>query len=137
MIKKFIFTVVPLGLILVAWAQQDPVPQECVVVEFPGMCQSASGITIVRQAHIVAPLNYCASAGDDIQVSVAPYNGPVGTVETIAKDPANTWLNGTNDPDPNGFELIVPADVSGEYDYKVVFSDGYCIDPMIKVQDEI
>ena len=134
MIKKFVFTIVPIGLIFVAWgAQQVTVAQDCVVMDPPGMCQSASGITINRQSHIVAPPNYCASAGEDIQVRVVPANGPVGTVVTSPKIPENTWLNGTNDPDPNGFELIVPADASGEYDYKVVFSDGYCIDPRISI----
>ena len=134
MIKKFVFTVVPIGLIFVAWgAQQVTVAQDCVVMDPPGMCANAPAITINTITHIVAPPNYCASPGENIQVRVVPAGGAVGTVETIAKVPANTWLNGTNDPDPNGFELIVPADASGEYYYKVVFSDGYCIDPRISI----
>ena len=139
MIKKFIFTIVPLGLILVACeAQQDRVPKECVVVDLPGMCASAPAIMIHTNTHKVAPPNYCARPGEDIQVNVRPIGGKVGTVVTSPKIdiPENAWLNGGNESDSNGFELIVPPDAEGEYNYKVVFSDGHCIDPMIKVRDD-
>jgi hypothetical protein len=140
MIKKFIFTVVPLGLILVACeAQQDFVPKECVVVDPPGMCANAPAIMIHTNTHIVAPPNYCASPGENIQVNVKPVGGEVGTVVTSPKTdiPENAWLNGGNESDPNGFELIAPPDAEGKYDYKVVFSDGYCIDPRISVQESV
>ena len=135
MIKKFIFRVAPLGLILVACGQQEPVPEDCVVVDIPDMCANAPAITINTTSDIVAPPNYCASAGDNIEVRVVPAGGAVGTVVTSPKIdiPENAWLNGTNNPDPNGFVLIAPTDATGEYNYKVVFSDGYCIDPRISI----
>jgi len=132
MIKKFIFMVLPLTLIVISW-DANPQDPPCVVMTPTENCSNPPGITIHLKSHKVTPANFCAEAGKTIRVNVVPRNDPVETVQTIAKDPANTWLNGTSASDPKGFELYVPADASGGYDYKVVFSDGYCIDPRISV----
>jgi hypothetical protein len=133
--KKLFFTV-PISLILVACGGQNgPVPKDCVVVDIPGQCANAPAITINREAHTARPPNYCAKPGEDIKVRVTSANGPVGTVVTKPKIdiPKNAWLNGTNDPDPNGFVLTASA-TKDKYYYKVEFKDGYCIDPRISVE---
>jgi len=132
--NKLLAFTVPIGLLLVACGPHEPIPQDCVVVEPPGMCANAPRITINHNTHVVAPPNYCADPGEDIEVRVVPANGDVGTVTTKPKsdDPDHAWLNGTNDPGANGF-ILHATDVPGSYDYYVIFADDYCIDPRITI----
>jgi hypothetical protein len=132
--NKLLAFTVPIGLLLVACGPQQPMPKNCVAVDPPGMCANAPGITINYRTHVVAPPNYCADPGEDIEVSVVPVprNGDVGTVTTEPKRGHPRWLAGTNDPDPNGF-VLEATDDEGDYYYNVIFSDGCIIDPKITI----
>ncbi len=76
----------------------------------------------------------CA-ADTTIAVSVHPRQPETGTVKTVPKNPAHTWLNASNDTDPNSFTIKVPADVDKDtdYDYTIIRSNGVCLDPRIRV----
>jgi hypothetical protein len=133
--NKLLVVSLPIALFLISCAPQQPIPAECVHVNSRDQCSNAPSININRNSHDANPPNYCADAGEDIEVRVTPANGPIGTVRTIPKsdDPDHDWLNGTNNPGPNGFTLTAPDDASGEYRFYVVFSDGYCLDPRITI----
>jgi hypothetical protein len=134
--KTFVFTV-PISLILVACGgltDSDANVCEGVVME---RCTGLPPVvTINTYGKAVGPPQVCVVPGGTVTFKVTPVNGGVRTVATIPKIPTHFWLIGMNDPDPNGFELTAP-DTEGEYNYTVVFADGHCIDPMIKVRDEI
>jgi len=130
--NKLLALTVPIGLLLVACGPHQPIPQDCVAVDPPGMCSNAQAITINYNSHVVAPPNYCADPNEDIEVRVVPRNGGVGTVTTEPKPGHPGWLAGTNDPDRNGFVLHA-TDEEGEHDYNVIFSDGCIIDPKITI----
>ena len=132
--KIFVFTV-PISLILVACAK--PALENCEVVVIPTNCNAKPpAVTLNLKAHTAKPPNYCATRGKPVVFRVVPPGGETGTVRTIPKDDGDVWLNGSNDPDADGFTLTAP-DKNGEYGYYVTFKDGHCIDPMIKVRDEI
>ena len=131
--KIFVFTV-PISLILVACGERwDPVLEDCEVVEIPSECNpDPPAVTLNVTGHTAAPPNYCVNVGETAAFRVVPPDGDTDTVRTIPKDEGDVWLNGRNDPDPNGFELTAP-DVKGDYEYYVAFKDGHCIDPRIVV----
>ncbi len=76
----------------------------------------------------------CA-ADTTIAVSVHPRQPETGTVKTVPKNPAHTWLNASNDTDPTSFTIDVPQDVDtgADYDYTIIRSNGVCLDPRIRV----
>ena len=134
--KNFVFAV-PISLMLVACGQQmGSGTNVCDVVEIKPCTGDPPVVTINTIPKKMAPAKVCVSRNGTVKFRVKPTGGAVGTVATIPKVATNFWLIGTNDPDPNGFELTAP-DTEGEYDYYVAFKDGHCIDPMIKVRDEI
>ena len=133
--KIFVFTV-PISLILVACAQQmGSGTQVCDVVEIKPCTGNPPVVTINTIPKKVAPAKVCVSPNGTVKFRVKPTGGAVGTVATIPKVATNFWLIGTNDPDPDGFTLTAPGKID-EYLYTVVFADGHCIDPMIKVRDD-
>ena len=134
--KIFVFTV-PISLILVACGQQmGSGTQVCDVVEIKPCTGNPPVVTINTIPKKVAPAKFCVGPNGTVKFRVKPTGGAVGTVATIPKVVTNFWLIGTNDPDADGFTLTAP-DAVGEYGYYVAFKDGHCIDPMIKVRDEI
>ena len=134
--KKLVFTMVT-SLVLIACGEQKKfTPEGCEIIDIPA-CVNQASITISTKGHIVAPPHICPSPVQDIEVNVTPPNGKVGSVVTSPKkleDPEHDWLNGTNDLNADGFTLSPPkGSPKGDYDYKVTFSDGYCIDPRISL----
>jgi hypothetical protein len=134
--KKLAFAM-PLSLALIACtAQEIPTPKTCVAPKIPWRCVETNKININTNSHNVSPRHICPKTGENIEVKVTPANGDVGSVVTSPKidDPEHDWLNGTNDPDANGFTLSPPeGSPKGNYDFKVTFSDDYCIDPRISL----
>lgn len=135
-----ILLAIPICVLAVACAPQPPTKGECSVVNVPDVCTGSAsnpklGITLIRNGIRVGPPNLCAGADSTITVSVHPNQTETGTVKTVPKDPAHTWLNATNDPDSNSFTIKVPADIDtdADYDYTIVRSNGVCLDPRIRV----
>jgi len=138
--KKFLLAI-PISVLAVACAPMPPADDgECSVVNVPEACTGSAsnpklGITLVRNGIRVGPPNLCADADTTITVSVHPRQSETGTVEIVPKNPAHTWLNASNDTDPNSFTIKVPADVDkdADYDYTIIRSNGVCLDPRIRV----
>lgn len=134
--KNFIFTA-SMSLVLVACGGlNDSDATGCDVVDLNPCSGDPPKVTLNTAGQTVAPPQVCVKPNGTVTFRVTPVNGGVRTVATFPKDPTHFWLVGTNDPDPNGFELIAPHE-EGYYGYYVTFKDGHCIDPMIKVRDEI
>ena len=131
--KKMFVITLPIALLLASCVVPPVVPQQCVKLD-PVACAPAAKITVTLANHGINPRNYCATAGQPIPVDVAPPNGQPGTVRFIPKNAANGWLQGVNSPNASGFVITPPNGTPpGEYEYYVVFSDGYCIDPRITI----
>ena len=94
-------------------------------------------ITINTQAGLVIDRsNACVTPGSTIEFRVVPPGqNDVGSVSISAKDPADTWLNGTNSPDKKKIEILVPdwVPTHEEYDYAIYTSGGTCMDPRVEV----
>ena len=135
--KLLVFTI-PISLILGACEEQwVPVLEDCKSVDIPADCISKPpAVMLNSNGHTASPPNYCVRPGKSVVFRVKPVGGDTDTVRTIPKDEGDAWLNGRNDPDPDVFVLTAPDKKDG-YKYYVAFKDGHCIDPMIKVQDEI
>jgi hypothetical protein len=118
-----------IGIPLLMVALHEPVEvvaqAECVMQEPPPVCQNAQRININVNSRNIAPGNICIEPGDSITVNVTP-NGASARIES--KD-GTAWLGGQG----GSFNIQVPEDASGEYDYDVYFPDGSCIDPRITV----
>ncbi len=97
----------------------------CVIPSIPANCQAAPQITVNRNSMNVSPPNICASPGQTIPVQVRPMGE---TAEVVSKGGAG-WLSGNG----GEFEIYVPDDASGDFDYAIYFPDGSCIDPRISV----
>lgn len=139
--NKIILLALPMSVLAVACAQQPLAEKgECSVVYVPEVCTGSAsnpvlGITLVRNGIVVAPPNVCANAGEKIRVSIHPNQTEKGSVRIVPKYPANTWLNKSNDADPDGFSIEVAedAEAGAEFDYTIVRSNGVCLDPRIKI----
>lgn len=95
-------------------------------------------VTINAQTKEVHPKYVCAARESVIEFRVVPPGKTkVGSVAIKAKDPMNTWLIGTNSPRNKRIEVTVPPSVENEtdHDYNIIFDDGYCIDPRVRVDD--
>lgn len=94
-------------------------------------------VTINTQAALVVDRsNVCATPNSTIEFRVVPPGkNDVGSVSIVAKDPADTWLNGTNSPDKKKIEILVPDWVKADedYDYAIYVSGGACLDPRVEV----
>lgn len=129
-------------LVAASCVQQGPGrDQSCAVIDIPVGCDngnpSAPQITINRQGVVVTPPNACAFKGATATFSLKPVamNEPTNAI-IIPKYGAPSWLVGTNYPDKDKILITIPASAAeGNYDYSVVYSDGFCIDPRIVVTD--
>lgn len=94
-------------------------------------------VTINTQAGLVIDRsNVCATRGSKIEFRVVPPGlNDVGSVSISAKNPADTWLNGTNSPDKEKIEILVPDWVTTKekYEYAISTSSGTCMDPRVEV----
>jgi len=134
--KKLAFAM-PLSIALIACAGQDSTTsKDCIAVAIPWRCVETAKININTKSRKVSPRHICPKPGEEIVVNVTPAGKDVGSVATSPKisDTELDWLNGTNDPDADEFTLSPPeGSPKGNYDYKVTFSDGYCLDPRISL----
>jgi hypothetical protein len=139
--NKKILLAIPMSILAAACVPLTPADDgECMDVTTPDVCTGSAsnpvlGITLTRNKIVVAPPNVCAKAGTTIKVSVHPRQKETGTVATIPKFPANTWLVRSNDPDPNSFTIVVPNDLdpNTDHDYTIERSNGQCLDPRIHI----
>ena len=133
--------VLPLMICLSACATVRSTPSTaCTVMTPDSSCGGDKNfpiVTINTQAGLVIDRsNLCATPGSKIEFRVVPPGlNDVGSVSISAKDPADTWLNGTNSPDKKKIEILVPDWVTTKetYDYAIYTSSGTCMDPRVEV----
>lgn len=80
--------------------------------------------------------NVCADRNSTITFNVVPPGkNDIGSVSIVAKNPEDTWLNGTNSPDKKKIEILVPdwVEVETGYEYAIHLSGGACLDPRVEV----
>lgn len=83
---------------------------------------------------------YCANVKDrsELLFMILPRGSQAeGTVEIIAKDPADSWwLHGTNSPRQNFIFIKVPPNIDADkkYGYGIKI-DGKCLDPRVHVEN--
>ena len=122
------------GLIQACAPQNSAIANyDCEIVSIPVCTGSPPSITINVQAKTIAPRNYCAPPNSVVRFDVRPINSPLRSTAVVPKNPGDTWMIGTNDPDANEFTVETPATLD-EYGYTVIFADGTCIDPRITVE---
>jgi hypothetical protein len=96
-------------------------------------------VTINTQVDLVVDRNNaCAAPGSTIEFRVVPPGkNEIASVTIRSKDPAHTWLNGTNSPDKKKIEILVPdwVEVDQHYDYAIYTSSGTCMDPRVEVKN--
>lgn len=138
--KKILF-VLPLCGLFVSCAPMDTTPDECVSFVYSGDCDGDKHfplVTLNTNTLNISPKRVCAVRESTIEFRVVPPGkNDVGSVTVRAKDPLDTWLNGSNSPDEMKIEIFIPAWVEPEedYDYAIYLSDGQCIDPRVRVQN--
>ncbi|MDX1508006.1 MAG: hypothetical protein R3358_06985 [Woeseiaceae bacterium] len=81
------------------------------------------------------PPNVCGRAGKTMEVRLVPPPSAKGTVAVVPKNFSDTWLLGTNDPDPAKIFIEIPDWVAfgSDHDYGFVKSTGECADPRLHV----
>jgi len=121
---KKILIAIPLCLIGFHGTSQVTAQVTCQQMSVPPVCQPGGRININNRSKTVAPPNLCAAPGETIEVNVTP----TGTTASIIGK-SGGW------PDAGGPSFTITAPGEGDYDYKVIFEDGSCIDPRIKVRN--
>ena len=123
-----------------AWAQEV----ECKEIEIKDKeCQGHDNrhypiVTINTETQEIAPEFVCAATESVIEFRVVPPGKTaLGTIAVKPKDESNTWLIGTNYPQKKKIDVLVPEWVANETDhgYNIVFADGSCIDPRVRVEN--
>ena len=117
---------IALPLCLIGFHGTSPVTAQgnCHQMSVPPVCQGGGRININNTSKTVAPPNLCARPGESIYVNVTPAD----TRASIAGK-SGGW------PNAGGTSFTITAPDEGTYDYKVIFENGYCIDPRISVRD--
>ena len=93
-------------------------------------------VTINTQGKLNAsPPNVCAQQGRTIEFNIVPPATATGSVAIVPKTKTDTWLIGTNSPDPGIIEIAVPTNLESDtpHDYTIMLSNGDCLDPRIHV----
>jgi len=122
---KKILIAIPLCLIGFHGTSQVTAQVTCQQMSVPPVCQPGGRININNRSKTVAPPNLCAAPGETIEVNVTP----TGTTASIVAK-SGSWPNEVDRP---SFSITAPG--AGDYDYEVIFEDGSCIDPRIKVRN--
>ena len=139
--NRKLLLILPLAFCLSACtaAMSSPPGRTCTVITPGASCDGDKNfpvVTINTQAGLVIDRsNVCAAPGSTIEFRVVPPGrNDVGSVSIRSKDPADTWLNGTNSPDKKKIEILVPDWVTDDdYDYAIYMSGGTCLDPRVEV----
>lgn len=141
--RKILF-LLPLSLILFGCAGKGLVRvASCDAYTTPlPPCQAtpnAPTIGVNTAAAIIGVTPRCVQARrtKTIKFSITPV-GPadIGTVAVIPKNPADTWLIGTNSPVATEIEILVPDwATNGDHKYAIVTNGGKCLDPRVRVVD--
>ena len=83
------------------------------------------------------PPNVCAKKGDTMTFKITPVQDDrkKGSVSITPKDPADTWLIGSNSSDAHTIEITIPTWVAKDeyYDYGFAVAGGKCVDPRVAV----
>lgn len=122
---KKILIAIPLCLIGFHGTSQVTAQGTCQPMSVPDVCQGGGRININNNSKRISPPNLCAVPGETIEVNVTP----TGTTASIVAK-SGSWPNEVDRP---SFSITAPG--AGDYDYEVIFEDGSCIDPRIKVRN--
>ena len=144
--NKKLLLILPLVICVSACATMQPsTTMTCMTITPDSNCggdQHFPIVTINTQSGIVIDRNNaCATPGAKIEFRVVPPGqNDVGSVSVRAKNPSDTWLNGTNSPDEKKIEILVPdwvesSDTGVDYDYAIYTSGGVCVDPRVEVRN--
>lgn len=94
-------------------------------------------VLVNTQANVVVDHeNVCVSRNEYITFNITPPGkNDAGAVSIVAKDPNDTWLNGTNSPDKKKIEILVPGwvKIGGIHDYAIYVHGESCLDPRVEV----
>lgn len=136
--KKILATAMTCALVAGCGPKDMDDETGCVTLGYPEACTGNPNlpkVTINRNTLKVSPPRVCANSGTTLEITLVPtpeYE-PGDTVIT-PKAAENDWLQGDNSGDKNLIEIEIPLETgTDEYDYKVDFSDGKCIDPRVDV----
>lgn len=139
--NKKVLLILPFAIYLSACTAMAPTTTTtCMTITPDSNCGGDKNFPIVtintQSGVVIDRSNVCATPGSTIEFRVVPpAHNDVGSVSIRAKDPADTWLNGTNSPDNKEIKILVPSWVTtGEnYDYAIYTSSGTCVDPRVEV----
>lgn len=136
--KKNILFALPLSALVIACAPLGPDQAAgCQTMTIPACTGNPADPKVninVATNLVVAPPNVCAHAGTDVEFIITPATTTT-IVAILPKDPADTWLSGSNISAASGFEISVPGDLPDDtYDYHIVATNGYCYDPRFTVE---
>lgn len=144
MMNKNALLLLALGLVVTGCAGSNNAgehaePLACIEPEpIKGPCNGNPNdpkVNLNLQTMKANPPNVCASPGSTIEINISPKPEFPGTVSVVAKDPTNTWLNGTNAPDSKTILIYVPAwtSLNTDNDYGFTTSLGTCVDPRVQI----
>lgn len=82
------------------------------------------------------PPNVCANRGETLVYNLVPTPSEPGTVAVRAKNRSDSWLAGTNSPNPREIRVSIPGwvEADSDHDYSFEMSDGKCLDPRVRVR---
>ena len=134
-----IFVLITVGCAANGGAGKDAQPLACIEPQpSTGPCNGNPEnpqVNLNLQTMKANPPNVCANPGSTIKVNISPEPDSPGTVSVVAKNPTNTWLNGTNSPDSKTISIYVPEWVSlgGDNYYGFTTNLGTCVDPRVQI----
>ncbi|MDJ0813815.1 MAG: hypothetical protein QNJ23_08800 [Woeseiaceae bacterium] len=142
--NKKALLLVPLGLAIAGCATtngygEQPQPAACIVPDpIEGPCNGNPAnpkVNLNLNTMKASPPNVCANPGTTIEIKLSPPPRMTGTVSVVAKNKTNTWLNGTNAPDPRKIFIYVPGWIApgDDYYYGFTTSLGTCVDPRVDI----
>ena len=158
--NKNIYWLIGLAIVVSACAKEAPEPDskpDSVCENIPATCPEVDlkkddeckigevgenfvTVNLKPNPMIVAPPNKCIKTknyGYEVTFKITPASVEESTVWICPKEPADTWLEGTNSPVNTEIVITVPKmqyPTEGEkHDYTVVTTDGKCLDPRVDV----
>ena len=136
--KKICVLLIPVVALAGCAPQVLIFPEGC-----PGNSTKTNNIAIVPSGNAkvrAVPEHVCVAEGSVITL-VIPDGDDVGTIRSEPKDkddPEQTWLNGTNNPNPKRIELQVPnpANLEMRYEYEIHWQGKDPLDPRVTVRSD-
>lgn len=139
--KKYLFVIL-LSFGFVACTTTGPIdPADCVAYSGPmPPCNSmqdpaAPAVTLNTNSLNVTPYCVRARVGSEIVIRLVPVaKNELGDAVVFPKNPADTWLAGTNDTDKDEIRIPVPDELPvGDHDYGFRVNND-CVDPRVHIE---